>query len=70
MTNIQQRLDIALQKAHFGDYEIAIRQLIEVIREQQEVIEETKALNNMRSALADFIKQNYNIERKQEINNG
>ena len=46
MINIQQRLDIALQKAHFGDYEIAIRQLIEVIREQQKQINELKEANN------------------------
>lgn len=42
MTSIQQRLDIALQKAHFGDNEIAIKQLIEVIREQQKQIQELK----------------------------
>ena len=46
MTSIQQRLDIALQKAHFGDYEIAIRQLIEVIKEQQKQINELKGANN------------------------
>ena len=46
MISIQQRLDIALQKAHFGDYEIAIRQLIEVIREQQKQINELKEASN------------------------
>lgn len=46
MTNIQQRLDIALQKSHFGDYEIAIKLLIEVIKEQQKQIKELKGANN------------------------
>lgn len=46
MIDIQQRLDIALQKAHFGDYEIAIRQLIEVIREQQQQIDKLQEANN------------------------
>lgn len=44
--DIQQKLNIALQRAHFGDYEIAIRQLIEVIREQQKQINELKETNN------------------------
>ena len=50
MTSIQQRLDIALQKAHFGDYEVAIRQLIEVIREQQKQINKLKGTDNDQKA--------------------
>lgn len=44
---LKRNITLALQKAHFGDYEIAIRLLIDAIEYQQKQINELKAKNEV-----------------------
>ena len=63
---LKRNITLALQKAHFGDYEISIRLLIDIIEYQQKQIDKLLKIDEMKTDAAKFIKENYNIERKNQ----
>lgn len=63
---LKRNITLALQKAHFGDYEISIRLLIDIIEYQQKQIDKLLKIDEMKTEAAKFIKENYNIERKNQ----